>query len=209
MMTPLTPTDDAPRLHTRRRELIWHSATLGSMEHFEWYSRAGRTHWQGVVVLPIDEQPAHIVYRIEIDQEWRTRWVEVTIHQAGRLRRMELEADDSGRWTGFGGVLTELAGCIDIDLGWSPVTNTLPIRRVPLAVGESATIEAAWIRFPELVVQRSAQTYERIARDVWQYRSNGFSADLLVDEDGLVRRYGDDVWVYTAATATRAEDSTR
>jgi len=206
-MTQLTLTDDAPRLQAIRRELIWHSPRLGSMEHFEWYSRAGRTHWQGMVVLPIDDQPTHIVYRIEIAQEWRTRCVEVVIHQAGRRRRMELEADGSGRWAGLGGELTELTGCIDVDLGWSPLTNTLPIRRVPLAVGEVATIEAAWIRFPELVVQRSAQTYERLAHDVWQYRSNGFRADLLVDEDGLVRRYGDGLWVCTAATTAR--DSTR
>jgi hypothetical protein len=198
-MTSAILTEDAPRIEHEDREIIWNSPSLGSMEHFRWYSRAGRRHLRGMVVLPIDGQPGHIVYRLEIDEHWRTRSVDIEIHQAGRQRRIELEADGEGRWNGTAGELSALAGCIDVDLGWSPVTNTLPIRRVPLAVGETTTIDAAWIRFPELTLQRAAQTYERLAHDVWQYRSDSFTADLLVDADGLVRRYGDDLWLSTVA----------
>lgn len=199
-MTLAILTQDAPRIQHGCREIIWHSPSLGSMEHFAWFMRAGRRHLRGVVVLPIDDQPAHIVYRLEIDERWHTRSVKFEIHQAGRRCRIELEADGEGRWNGAEGELSELTGCIDVDLGWSPVTNTLPIRRVPLAVGETTTIDAAWIRFPELVMERSAQTYERLSHDIWQYRSGSFTADLLVDDDGLVRRYGDDLWLSTATT---------
>jgi hypothetical protein len=38
-------------------------------------------------------------------------------------------------------------GCLDIDLGFSPSTNLLPIRRLTLAVGEAATVRAAWLPF--------------------------------------------------------------
>ena len=42
----------------------------------------------------------------------------------------------------------QVAGCIDIDLNFSPSTNLLPIRRCNLAVGEAVAVNAAWLRFP-------------------------------------------------------------
>ena len=84
----------------------------------------------------------------------------------------------------------ELDGCIDADLEWSPSTNTLPIRRLGLAVGESRAVTAAWLRFPSLQVQRIDQSYERLAENRYRYRSGLFTADLAVDDDGIVLQYG-------------------
>ena len=36
-----------------------------------------------------------------------------------------------------------LDGCPDVDFGWTPATNTVPIRRLGLEVGETASITAA------------------------------------------------------------------
>ncbi len=88
----------------------------------------------------------------------------------------------------------DLAGCIDVDLGITPSTNTLPIRRLNLQVGESADVTAAWVRFPELTVEPLAQRYTRLDERRYRYESTtGFSAELEVDELGLVVRYGD-IW---------------
>jgi hypothetical protein len=73
---------------------------------------------------------------------------------------------------------------------WSPSTNTLPTRRLGLALGETEMVAAAWVRFPSLEVQRLDQSYERIDERRYRYRSGRFSADLLVDEDGMVLQYG-------------------
>jgi hypothetical protein len=83
-----------------------------------------------------------------------------------------------------------------VDLGCSPSTNTLPIRRLRLAPGKAATIKAAWVRFPELVVVKAAQTYARLDEFTWRYASGTFDAELTVDEDGLVVAYAD--WRRTA-----------
>jgi uncharacterized protein len=60
----------------------------------------------------------------------------------------------------------------------------------PLARGETRAVAAAWIRFPSLEVQRLDQSYERLAERRHRYRSGVFTADLLVDDDGMVLQYG-------------------
>src|SRR6478752_2249969 len=68
----------------------------------------------------------------------------------------------SMRWTVDGAPARALSGCSDVDLGCSPSTNTLPIRRLRLAIGASHSIKAAWIRFPELQIVKAEQTYTRL-----------------------------------------------
>src|ERR1039458_8621128 len=62
-------------------------------------------------------------------------------------------------------------------------------------VGETASITAAWVRFPELDVVASEQRYTRLGNDRWQYRSGDYDYELVTDETtGLVLSYGDDLW---------------
>src|SRR5205085_597994 len=108
---------------------------------------------------------------------------------------------DQRRWWAGGRELAELRGFLDVDLGITPATNTLPIRRLGLAVGERRDIVAAWVRFPELAITPLAQRYTRLAPARFRYEShNGrFVADLDVDDLGLVRLYGNG-WQCEAAT---------
>ena len=83
-----------------------------------------------------------------------------------------------------------------MDLGCSPSTNTLPIRRLRLGLGASQTIQAAWIRFPELEVVKAAQTYTRLDEYTYRYASGTFQAEISVDDDGVVAAYAE--WLRTA-----------
>jgi hypothetical protein len=86
-----------------------------------------------------------------------------------------------------------LAGALDVDLGFTPATNTLPIRRLALAVGAGAAVRSAWLRFPELRLEPLEQTYTREAEHVFLYRAlvdgEPFSARLDTDAFGRVVRY--------------------
>jgi uncharacterized protein len=93
---------------------------------------------------------ARLRYAIECDSEWRTRSAMVEGDMGGRPVRFALAANGAGHWTRDGMPVPALAGALDIDLGFTPATNTLPIRRLDLAVGESAPVRSAWLRFPEL-----------------------------------------------------------
>jgi hypothetical protein len=124
-------------------------------------------------------------FTIRLDGSWATRSVDVT---AGS-RSVAIRADGLGGWAVDSGERPDLQGCTDVDLELTPATNTLPIRRLGLALGQSAEIEAAWVRVPALSVERSVQRYERMADRRYRYSSGAFAVELDVDEDGLVLDY--------------------
>jgi hypothetical protein len=176
-------------------ERLWQCCDLYSCEAFRADpDEAGGRRFRGDVVLLRGERPSHVSYRVDLDADWRTRRVEVDVDQATERTSFHLAADGQGTWWVDDVLAPELAGCLDVDLGWTPSTNTLPIRRLGLAVGEQRDIRAAWLRFPELTLEAATQTYRRLDETTWRYASGDFSADLLVDDQGYVRRYGDDLW---------------
>ena len=135
--------------------------------------------------------PIRVEYRVLADRAGLTTAVHVRDLRGFETRTVTLERTTKGRWTMDGAVVPGLKGCTDIDLGCSPSTNTLPIRRLRLAIGASHTIQAAWIRFPELEVVKAAQTYTRLHEFTYRYASGTFEAELTVDDAGLVASYAE------------------
>ena len=81
------------------------------------------------------------------------------------MKPLTLSVETHGVWRTSGQELPGLGGCTDIDLAITPATNTLPIRRLDLDIGSSELVVAAWVKFPELIVQPLSQRYTRLARD--------------------------------------------
>jgi uncharacterized protein len=78
-----------------------------------------------------------------------------------------------------------------VDIAISPLSNTLPIRRLELAVGESAEITTAYVAVPDLTVVTDPQRYTRLADHEYRYesRDSNFKRVITVDEHGLVVTY--------------------
>jgi uncharacterized protein len=146
---------------------------------------------EGTVVVVSHTTPWRIDYDVRCDVAWRTRSVSVRAHEGTQPRTLTLTADEGGRWSVGHEPHPELEGCLDVDLGFSPSTNTLPIRRLNLAEGQAATIEAAWVEFPSLRVIRVPQRYTRLRDRAYRYENlpTGFVAEVEVDSRGLVVSY--------------------
>lgn len=131
--------------------------------------------------------PLGVDYLVRADEAWRTRDVEVHQSFGDVSRRLKLTCGPDLSWTIDGRNAPALNGCTDVDLGISPSTNALPIRRLGLSLGGTARIRAAWVRFPDLTVVAADQSYTRIAERRYRYRSlaSGFQADIDIDEDGF------------------------
>ena len=95
------------------------------------------------------------------------------------------------RWWLNGAEQPDVTGCIDIDFNFSPCTNLLPIRRVNLTIGETAEVQAAWLRFPSFKLELLPQHYHRMDETTYRYESAGgqFIADLKVNRSGFVVDY--------------------
>lgn len=127
-------------------------------------------------------------YSIDTDASWATRTVRIATEHSSLV----LFADGRGHWTeGDGRTLDRLAGAIDVDISATPFSNTLPIWRLGLGVGESADIVTAYIALPDLTVTADPQRYTRLDERSYRYQSrdSDFARDITVDEYGFVVDY--------------------
>jgi hypothetical protein len=150
----------------------------------------------GTIVAIHDKAPLEVHYRIECDADWRTRTVSIEQRLGLQQSGLSLAVDTGGAWSDQqGGLIDTLTGCVDVDLELTPITNSLPVNRLNLAVGQVEEIAVAWIRFPSLKIVRARQSYERLSERTYRYRSlgSGFTADIDVDEIGLTVRY-EGIW---------------
>src|SRR5918998_346952 len=90
--------------------------------------------------------PLRIEYRVMADGSGMTTAAHVRDLRGFEQRTLTVERTAKGAWSVNGKTDKALKGCSDVDLGCSPSTNTLPIRRLRLGIGASKTIQAAWVR---------------------------------------------------------------
>jgi uncharacterized protein len=152
-------------------------------------------------------------YTLEAGFGFVTRRLDVRVQGEAWSRRLELRHDGDGGWSwevevDGGSILgrpgaepemaEELVAARDCDLGLSPVTNLMPIRRYGLNTRNgSVDIVAAWVSVPDLRLHSYPQRYEGIGRDgegsvvrfIDRGLSAGFTADLVLDSDGLIEIY--------------------
>jgi hypothetical protein len=191
--------------HRLEHHVIWHCSRLASSEHASLLEHQDGYRSRGIVVLPREGIPCHIDYEVVPDAHWSARAGIATVTTPTQVRRIELRSKGAGQWELDGTSAPQLDGCGEIDLGWTPATNTGPIRRLGLEVGQTASITAAWVRFPELDVVASEQRYTRLAHDRWRYQSGNYDFELVTDEaTGLVVTYGNDLWRAAAIVLGRS-----
>lgn len=176
---------------TTRRVSWRRSDEMETDEHCTMTLRDGGLSLVGTVLGAEGGTPVRIEYRVLADGAGLTTAAHVRDLRGFDQRTMTLERDVKGNWSVDGTVVKGLKGCTDVDLGCSPSTNALPIRRLRLGVGASHKIQAAWVRFPELTVVKAAQTYTRLDEFTYKYASATFEAELTVDDDGLVASYAE------------------
>ena len=169
--------------------ILWQDLETGALDRCRLEAGPDGLRLSGVVLTAAHGTPLDVRYLVETGPGGLTRRVELEL-DGGAVRRVLL-ADGAGRWRWEGGPeLAGVAGALDVDLTVTPATNTLPIRRLGLEVGQAAELLMAWVQFPGLEVVGSAQRYQRLAPDRWRFSTGDFTAELLVDPDGLVLDYG-------------------
>ena len=147
---------------------------------------------EGASIFAHEGEPVRLGYRIVCDDGWRPWSGGVEGWVGGREVRVDIECDGAGRWTLNGAACPAVEACVDVDLNFSPSTNLLPIRRLALAIGETAEVRAAWLRFPSFALEPLPQRYTRTGDLAYRYESGGaFVRDLCVDEAGFVTEYPD------------------
>jgi len=170
---------------------LWRWLQGAGLERFELVRAADGWIFRGTILTLAAGTAAEARYEIVCDRSFRTRRANVSVRDVTGEHALQI-ATENGQWYENGRENKTVVGALDIDLGWSPSTNTLPIKRLKLEIGQtSGEFIAAWVRFPELTLQPLPQEYIRLTDRQYRYssRSGAFVANLLVDDDDLVLDY--------------------
>jgi uncharacterized protein len=131
-----------------------------------------------------------ITYVLRLSATWQVR--QLLLFRDLDQPDLWLGADGTGRWGEMNGAhRPDLAGCTDVDLAVTPFTNSVPIRRLTLGVGDGADVTAAMVDVDTLGVVPVRQRYFRLALRRFEYTNldSGYSTEFDVDEYGLVHDY--------------------
>ena len=142
---------------------------------------------------------------------WFTENLTVSVHGQGWSRYLVLDRATDGSWRAATKVSGDtdlpepgiedpasLTGAVDCDLGLCPATNTMPILRLGLVHDAEAAAEltVAWVEMPSLRVLGRQQIYsgsraydDGTGTAAVTYSSGDFSAEMVVDSDGIVIDY--------------------
>lgn len=174
-----------------KRAVVWKNLLIDGRDYCAlWHTVEGWLLKGTVVGVVKDQRPVLTNYEIYCDENWLTHRVQIERTIGDDVRTLGLSVESRGVWRNSGQELRDIRGCDDVDLAVTPATNTLPIRRLNLQVGSSASLVAVWIKFPELSIQPLSQRYTRLSANTYRYESNtGFSAEIAVDDFGLVTTY--------------------
>ncbi|MEH3087220.1 MAG: putative glycolipid-binding domain-containing protein [Xylophilus ampelinus] len=138
-----------------------------------------------------DGRPAALAYRVCCDAAWRSRRGTVRGWIGDRAVDVVLARDADG-WRCGATPVPGLAHCIDLDLGFTPATNLLPLRRLALAAGASAAAPAAWLDLDARpMLGLLDQRYRRTGAFEYAYEAPGavYAATLRTTAEGFVREY--------------------
>ena len=147
----------------------------------------------GTAVFSLGRRPCHLSYQIDCDAAWHSRSAHVSGWVGTDDVDIALVATPGGHWRVNGRACAAVAGCLDVDLGFTPATNLLQLRRLALRIGEAGDAPAAWLRFPELTVERLEQRYRRLDATRYDYQAPavGYAGTLEVTEIGFITHYPD------------------
>jgi len=130
-----------------------------------------------------------LAYEIHCGRDWTTRSARVSGFVDKSPLDWRVVRSESGAWTVNGELQPSLDGLIDVDLGFTPATNLVALRRLALGIGASAPTPAAWFPFPELRMARMDQIYRRLAADRYDYTGINYHEVLRVSPVGFVTDY--------------------
>ncbi len=192
MTSTRTETSPGPA-HTSRclRALVWTRMGSPGSEYFELRESPDGWTLAGKVVLAEDGAPYAVDYSVLCDRQWLTREARILLKRGGVEQSLILRVDAQRRWWRGEEEVPLFRGCTDVDLSFTPSTNTLPIRRLSLEVGQGSDVTAAWVRLPDLSLETLPQRYTRLTPTRYRYESRGgsFTAEVEADELGLVLNY--------------------
>ncbi len=171
--------------------ILWKGIEYESLENCLIRTTEEGTEISSTIVGQYEGKVYLIDYQIRANTAWETVFVSIESRINFRTQHWQFEGDCQGNWRKNGKAVAPYGGCIDVDIPVTPFTNTLPINRLKLTIGESRLIKVIYLDVLTDEFKPVQQKYTRLKEDVYHYENvpNDFEAEIIVDKQGLVVDY--------------------
>jgi len=180
--------------------LTWQGLDVPRLEGVRLVLSERGTRGTGAVVSPATgDQPAFAAtYSLTTDETGIVSRLSVRSVSASGERQVTLNRSEEGIWLidhGQGAKRTDFDGAVDVDVAKCVLFNALPVRRLGLHHGAGEhDLAMVYVSLPDLSVELARQRYRSGDPDgsgpsVVTFSWNEFTAELTVDDEGLVVEY--------------------
>ncbi len=139
----------------------------------------------------LEDQPMLVEYQLIINRNWIVKEVEIK-SLLDKRNKITLKSDSNGKcYNEDNQEISELNGCIDIDISITPFTNTLPIKRLGSSLEQRTKITTLYLDIKNWEFKKAEQYYTKLTDNLYKYEGvfRHFVADLPIDNSGFVTTY--------------------
>ncbi|GAB4368119.1 MAG: putative glycolipid-binding domain-containing protein [Elainellaceae cyanobacterium] len=180
-------------MHSLEHMIFWRRLDLPGHDICRLWTSAKGWQLSGTAIFLFEQMPCLLSYEVSANANWQTHIASISGYIGTSAIALTIAPTAHGYWSINGLEVQAAAGCVDLDLGFTPATNLIAIRRLSLQVGEQASAPAAWLDFPDFKLKQLEQHYRRISEHEYEYASPnvGYAAILKVDRYGAITHYPD------------------
>jgi len=173
------------------RTVLWRRIDLVGMDACAFEPSGDGYMISGAALYQDRTGPAKLEYCVRCDTDWSSQSAWVRGWAGPAKREFAASRNAQGAWTIDGMVIEGVGGLIDIDLGFTPATNTNAIRRLKLKVGDEVETTAVWLDTEKWHFKPLTQVYRRLSETEFSYKSpfHNYAANLVTDDSGIIRQY--------------------
>jgi uncharacterized protein len=175
-----------------KETIIWKGIAEQTIEKCQIIQEAGQCIITSEITGRISGIDLILTYQIILDENWNIKSFAVNNNSRNKPFYFGAVQYETGKWKNkTGEVLNAYEHCIDIDIFPTPFTNSLPLKRQPLNVGEEQEYVMIWIDLVEGQIRRDRQQYKRITNAIYRFTSldTNFTADIEFTNDAIVKFY--------------------
>lgn len=174
------------------KTFLWKGLSQQSTERCRIVDRNGQQIVTSEIVLESFGEKKKLLYEIILDEDWVVKSFTVENDFSKSPFYFSARQYEKGKWKNqLDESLTTFDKCIDIDIFPTPFTNTLPLKRQPLIVGEQSDYMMLWIDLVDGEAKTDRQRYRRLDNHVYRFTSldTNFTADIQFTDDTMVKHY--------------------
>lgn len=174
-----------------QKNILWTGIEYHSLENCIVFVTDAGAKVNSTIVGTYNNIIYKVEYQIMTNQNWETISCKLSARLNDTILNFDFKSDGKGNWSENDKPTEKYNGCIDVDIPLTPFTNTLPIKRLQLNIGDEQIIQVVYLDTLEQQIKAVRQKYRRLSHIEYKYENipNDFEAVITVDESGLVENY--------------------